>query len=209
MSLDLRLYVITDSNLAHGRPLTDVVDQSIAGGATVIQLREKNLSTRELVLLGQQLRKITHQKGVTFIVNDRLDVALAVGADGVHLGQDDMPVSLARRLLGPDKIIGVSADTPAEAEEAYRAGADYLGTGPIFPTSTKPDAGAALGIKRFATLCRQFPLPVVGIGGINAENADEVIKAGAAGVAVISAVIGAPNVTEAAKKIARAVSRLS
>ncbi len=206
--LDLSLYVITDRLLARGRSPLEVADKAIEGGATCIQLREKDASvtTRELFNLAEKLRVLTREKGVALIINDRLDIALSVGADGVHLGQDDLPLGVARRLLLPGMILGASAGDPRQAREAQDLGAAYLGTGAVFGTATKPDAGEPIGPAALAAVCRSVEIPVVGIGGIDATNAREVIAAGAAGVAVISSVVGAADVAAAARRIALEVS---
>jgi thiamine-phosphate pyrophosphorylase len=167
----------------------------------VIQLRLKESSTREMLSLGRQLHELTRRAGLPLIVDDRVDVALALQAEGVHLGQEDMPAEVARRLIGPDRILGVSARSLPEAKEAEAAGADYLGVGDIFGTTSKPDAGAPIGLERFAEIVSSVPIPVVGIGGITLENAALVMQSGAAGVAVISAVIGAPDPEAAARRL--------
>ena len=174
----LGVYVITDSRLSLGRSNIEVVRQAIAGGARLIQLREKEASTREVVAMGQAILEITREAGALLLVNDRVDVAQAIGADGVHLGQDDLPARLARRILGPAAIIGVTAETEAEARAAEATGADYLGVGPIFPTSTKADAGAPYGTALIGRIKAVSALPVVAIGGIKTENAAEVAQAG-------------------------------
>ncbi len=209
MSLDLSLYVITDSFLAGGRPLREVVEKAIAGGATCIQLREKGADSRTLFLKAGELRKITRKKGVPLIVNDRLDIALAVGADGVHLGQDDLPPEAACRIMPAGMILGVSVDNPQQACQAENLGATYLGAGAVFATATKPDARQAIGLEILSRICREVKIPVVGIGGINVENAAKVIEAGAAGVAAISSVIAAPDITAAARKILEQVQGAS
>ncbi len=203
--LDLSVYVITDRRLAEDRSILDVVRAAIRGGATVIQLREKEATTREMVELGQALLQITREAGVPLIVNDRVDVALAIDADGVHVGQDDMPAAIARRLIGPDKILGVSAETVEEALAAQRDGADYLGVGDIYGTTTKPDAGPPIGLEGLRRIVEAVTIPCVGIGGITPENAAAVVKAGAAGVAVVSAVMAAPDPEEATRRLRDAV----
>ena len=199
---DLNLYVITDRRLSRGRSHREVVEKAIAGGATCIQLREKEISTRDLFAVAEELRAITREKGVAFIVNDRLDVALAVEADGVHLGQDDLPLTAARRIMPPGMILGASAGNLQEALAAQSLGASYLGAGAIFRTGTKMDAGEPIGLQALANLCRVVSIPVVGIGGINSDNARLVIAAGAAGVAVISSVVAASDIAAAAGEIA-------
>jgi thiamine-phosphate pyrophosphorylase len=195
------LYVVTSSELSRGRSTIEVVRQALAGGATVIQLREKNWSARDFVELGLEIRRLTREAGAGFIVNDRLDVALAVDADGVHLGQEDLPAQVARRLLGEGKILGVSVGTVAEAQEAVAAGADYLGVGPIFATGSKADAGEPVGVELIRAIRKVVSVPLVAIGGINRSNAGEVIAAGADGVAVISAVVSSEDIRAAAAEL--------
>ncbi|MGB9662452.1 MAG: thiamine phosphate synthase [Moorellaceae bacterium] len=195
------LYVVTSSELSRGRSTVEVVRQALAGGATVIQLREKNWPARDLVELGRELRRLTREAGAGFIVNDRLDVALAVDADGVHLGQEDLPARIARRLLGEGKVLGVSVGTVAEALEAVAAGADYLGVGPIFATGSKADAGEPVGVELIKVIRERVTVPLVAIGGINRHNAAGVIAAGADGIAVISAVVSADDVCAAAAEL--------
>ncbi|HEY63187.1 MAG TPA: thiamine phosphate synthase [Caldilineae bacterium] len=199
--VDWTLYVITDRRVAGERSILDVVRAAIAGGASVIQLREKEATTREMIELGQALHEITRAAGIPLIVNDRVDVALAIDAEGVHVGQDDMPAAIARRLIGPDRILGVSARTVEEAVQAERDGADYLGVGDIYGTPTKPDAGEPIGVAGVAAITRAVSIPVVGIGGITPANAAAVIEAGAVGVAVISAVVGAADPEAAARQL--------
>lgn len=199
MKIDYGLYVLTDSMLAHGRAHCDVVGAALRGGATLVQYREKDASTARMIEEALALRSLCHASGVPLIVNDRVDLALAVEADGVHLGPDDMPVSLARRLLGPRKILGVSAGNVDEARAAIAAGADYLGVGALFATVTKADAGEPIGIQGLRQIAQISTVPVVGIAGINRSNAVDVIRAGAAGIAVVSAVVGAEDVECAAR----------
>ncbi|KYH33402.1 thiamine-phosphate synthase [Moorella mulderi DSM 14980] len=201
------LYVIITTNLGGGRPTLELVRQALAGGATAIQLREKDLPARELVELGREIRQLTRAAGATFIVNDRLDVALAVEADGVHIGQEDLPARVARELLGPGKILGVSTGTVLEARQAVADGADYLGVGSIYATRSKEDAGEPIGLAGLKAIRAAVTVPLVAIGGINSNNAAEVIAAGADGVAVVSAVIGAPDVAAAARELLAAVRR--
>lgn len=197
----LKLHVLTDQAGSRGRTTLSVAAAALDGGATVIQLRAKTASTRTLIEEGLALRRLTRERGALLIVNDRIDVALAIEADGGHVGQDDMPASLARRLLGPERLLGVSAATLEEATAAASAGADYLGIGPIFATATKADAGPATGISLLAEIARCLSLPLVAIGGINAGNAAQAIQAGAAGIAVISAVVGAEDIAAAAQSL--------
>ncbi len=198
------IYVITDSRLSLGRTNLEVVRQATGAGARLIQLREKELSTRELVAMGEALLEVTRAAGALLLVNDRVDVALAIGADGVHLGQDDLPANLARGILGPGKIIGVSAESPAEARAGEESGADYLGVGPIYATSTKADAGTPHGPALIGRIKAATSLPVVAIGGIKAQNATEVGRAGADGIAVVSAVVARPDIGRAVLELDRA-----
>jgi thiamine-phosphate pyrophosphorylase len=202
--LDLRVYVITDRSF-RGRSHEEVARAALEGGATVLQLRDKRAPARQLVEWARRILDLARQAKVAFVVNDRVDVALAAGADGVHVGEDDLPVADARRLLGPGRIVGASAGTVDEALRAEREGADYLGVGPVFPTATKPDAGDAIGLEGLRRIARAVRVPVVGIGGITAENAAEVVRAGAAGVAVISAVADAEDMREATRRLREAV----
>ncbi len=195
------VYVITDRRVVGERDLLAAVQAAIQGGATVVQLRDKGATTRELLALGQALHRLTRAAGIPLIVNDRVDVALALDAEGVHVGDDDMPPELARQLLGPHRLLGVSADSVAVARQAERAGADYLGVGDVFGTTTKSDAGTPIGLAGLAAIARSVGIPVVGIGGVTLDNAVAVIQAGAAGVAVISAVLGAPDPAAAARTL--------
>src|SRR6266536_535091 len=199
------LHVLTDREWSRGRDMLSVATAALDGGATIIQLRDKTASTRVLIEEGLALRALTRERGALLIVNDRVDVALAIEADGVHVGQDDMPAALARRLLGPHRILGVSAATMEEAEVAVAGGADYLGVGPIFPTRGKADAGPATGVQLLTELARRYATPLVAIGGITAENTPAVVRAGAAGVAVITAVVNAEDITAASRQLRMAV----
>nr|BBH86124.1 thiamine-phosphate synthase [Thermosporothrix sp. COM3] len=197
----LTLHVLTDREWSRGRDTVSVARAALEGGATVIQLRDKLASTRELIEQGQALRELTRAYNALLIVNDRVDVAVAVDADGAHVGQDDMPAPLARQILGPQRILGVSAGTLDEALGAIKDGADYLGVGPIFATRGKLDAGPAIGAKLISTLAARFPTPLVAIGGLTATNAPEIIRAGAAGIAVITAVVAADDITAATREL--------
>ncbi len=203
----LLLHVLTDHQWSRGRDILAVAAAALDGGATVIQLRNKTASTRVLLEEGLALRTLTRERGALLIVNDRIDVALAVEADGAHVGQDDMPVAFARRLLGSDRILGVSAANSEEAEEAIAGGADYLGVGPIFPSLGKADAGPATGVHLLTELASRSPTPLVAIGGITAENAAQVMHAGASGIAVITAVVATEDITAASQQLRRALER--
>jgi len=197
-NVDYTLYVIVQEKFSGGRDLVEAAGSAIAGGATVIQLRGKESSDSRLLEKSLELRRLTRSKGVPLIINDRIDIALAVDADGVHLGQDDLPVSTARQLLGPGKIIGVSAFSLEQAHRARRQGADYIGVGPVYDTKTKEDAARPVGLELLRQISEEIDLPWVAIGGINKSNVSEVVSAGAKGVAVVTAVISAPDIREAA-----------
>ena len=182
------LYVITDRALSKGRSHLNVMSSAIAGGAKIIQLRDKECTAGELVQEGLVLRELTKRKGVLLIVNDRVDIALAIDADGAHLGQDDLPAKLARKMLGSDKIIGVSTGNAEEAIQAVEDSADYVSIGPIFSTATKLDAGESVGIHIITEFKKRVNVPVVAIGGITQHNIAQVSRAGADCAAVISAV---------------------
>ncbi|WP_077616735.1 thiamine phosphate synthase [Caenibacillus caldisaponilyticus] len=203
--IDYALYLITEPYREEARDqYFQKLRRALSAGVTVLQLREKSLPSRRLYELARELKALAAEFGVPFIVNDRLDIALAVDADGLHVGQDDLPTSVARRLLGPDKILGVSAATIAEAADAVRDGADYLGVGSVFPTRSKGDA-EVIGLDRLTEIKSAVPVPVVAIGGITQENAGSVLERGADGLAVISAVLSASDPAEAAAALAVAV----
>lgn len=198
----LRLYLVADPDQCDG-DLISSVSAALTGGVTMVQLRTKSLSDLEILNLATDMRALCYQHVVPFLVNDRIDIALAVGADGVHLGVDDLPLESARDLGGSGFVIGYSPETDEQVASAAGRGADYLGIGPVFGTLTKCDAGVALGIEVFAERMRLGRLPTVGIGGINADNASRVIDAGADGIAVVSAILRAKNPTEAARQLSR------
>ena len=191
-SVDYSLYLVTDRDCLDGKELVATVEQALRGGATVVQVREKHLSTLEFFQVTSRIKSITDKYGVPLIVNDRADIALAVDAAGLHIGQEDLPLAVARRLLGPDKIIGVSASTLEEALQAQEQGADYLGVGAVFPTNTKDDADS-VSLAALQSIKEQVRIPVVAIGGINRSNVQAVMATGIAGVAVVSAVIAAQD----------------
>lgn len=184
---------MTDRPLCLGRSVEQIVLEAVAGGVTAVQLREKECSTREFVALARGLKKLLAPRGVPLLINDRVDVALAAGADGVHIGQSDMAYPDARALLGAQALIGLSVETPEQAAQAESLDCDYLGVGPIFPTATKSDAAAAWGLGRLAELRKTSRHRLVAIGGINTSNAALVASAGADGIAVVSAICSAPD----------------
>ena len=199
------LYVITDEAIAGGLSHAEIAQRAIAGGADVIQLRDKTCGCLELCRIGRALRAITKKTGTLFIVNDRLDVALACGADGVHLGQDDMRAGIARQIAPPGFIIGVSVGSADEAVKAEQEGADYIAISPVFSTASKIDAGTGRGLGVLREIRRTVSVPVIAIGGINRGNVCDVIAAGADGVAVISGVVGSPDITAAARELKKLV----
>ena len=205
--IDFGLYLVTDRILSGGRPLEQIVCESAAGGVTVVQLREKNAGAREFLDQAFVLRQTASDLAIPFIINDRVDIALACRADGVHLGQEDMNCALARRIAGEDMIIGVSVSTVDEALEAEADGADYLGVGPLFATPTKADALPATGLGVLRTIRQAVRIPLVGIGGITYANAGDVIRAGAHGIAVVSAIIASPNPGAAARALRSAIDQ--
>lgn len=183
-----RLHILTDSELQGRWSHVDLARAAVENGADIVQYRHKRASTRWMIEEAIQLREACRRKGVPLLVNDRLDVALAADADGVHLGDDDLPISLARGLLGPHRIIGGSSDTAQEANARWRDGADYAGIGPVFATSSKADPGPVLGLAGLACAVREAGLPLIAIGGISPANLDEVLSTGVHGVAVLGAV---------------------
>lgn len=202
---DLSLVLVTDRTLAAGRSLDDVVRAAVRGGVTAVQFREKDCSTRQFLEIGRSVQEACRSLGVPFIVNDRADLALVLKTDGIHLGQDDLPPRDARRLLGPDAVIGLSVETLEQAIEAEAEDVDYLGISPIFATPTKPDTRSEWGLAGLSKLRRLTRRDLVAIGGINPENAGAVIEAGADGIAVVSAICAAADPERAARDLRKAV----
>jgi thiamine-phosphate pyrophosphorylase len=205
MSLDIaayRLCLVTDRDLARGRPLIDVVGAAVAGGVTMVQLREKTATTRTFLEEARALKALLAPLGVPLLINDRIDIALAVDADGVHVGQSDMPVEQARALLGSGRVIGLSItnETQMAREDAGRA--DYLGVGPLYLQQTKADASTPLGVEGFRALRERTRLPVMAIGGLKADNSAPVIAAGADGLAIVSGIVSADDPRAAAARFA-------
>jgi thiamine-phosphate pyrophosphorylase len=200
---DLGVYLVTDRACCGARSVEEVVSAAIDGGVTLVQLRDKNVDARPMLALGRRLLELLRPAGIGLIVNDRIDVALALDAEGVHIGQQDMPYAEARRQLGPKKIIGVSVGSEAEARQAASWNVDYVGVGPVYPTATKPDAGMALGADETARLARISGHRAVAIGGIDVTNAAALYAAGLEGVAVISAICAAPDPGAATRSLVR------
>ena len=199
---DYSIYLVTDNGCLQGRALIDCVREALEGGVTLVQYRAKTAASAEMYAEALQLKALCDSFNVPLIINDRLDIAKAVGAAGVHLGQDDLPCAAARKILGEDYIIGVSAHNPAEAAEALESGADYLGCGAVFATATKADV-KKLGTDGLAAICKAKGLPVVGIGGVTADNYREVRAAGADGAAIVSGILAQPDIRATVKAIAK------
>lgn len=205
--MNLETYLVTGETLSAGRSTVEIVEAAIAGGIDVVQLREKQMPARDRYELGQELRDLTRETDVTLVVNDRVDIAAAIDADGVHLGDDDLPISVAREQLGDDAVVGRSVSTPAAAREAEAAGADYLGVGAVYATSSKdtdPEQ-SEIGLDRLRAIDDAVDIPFVGIGGITVDNADDVAASGADGVAVISAITKADDPAAATSELNEAV----
>ncbi|MBN1850924.1 MAG: thiamine phosphate synthase [Deltaproteobacteria bacterium] len=202
-----KLHVLTDIVLQDRFSHVDLTKMAIAGRADTIQFRQKTGSTREMIEMAKRMKAICEKAGAAFIVNDRIDVAIASDADGVHLGQDDFPGPLARRLLGDDKIIGGSAATVEEARKCVSNGVDYIGFGPVFATTSKDDAGPVSGLTILRQIVQEIPLPVIAIGGVTVENTPRVMETGAHGIAVISAVCCQDDPEEATRKLSEAFNQ--
>ena len=203
---DLSVYLVTDGPMTAARGLVATVEAAAAGGTTIVQLRDPATTTRSLIDQGRALKSLLDGFGVPLIVNDRVDVALAIGADGVHVGRNDMQPDDARRLLGPDGIVGWSVTGVDDLGAIDPAIVDYVGVGPVFPTTTKPDAATPLGGNGVRALRPRIPVPVVAIGGIGLANATEVVAAGADGVAVVSAICAATSPKDATADLSQAVA---
>ena len=200
-----KLHILTDTVLQTRFSHVELTRLAINGGADTIQFRQKSGSTREMIEVAKQMKQLCSKNGVTFIVNDRVDVAIAAEVDAVHLGQDDFTIPLARKLLGDDVIIGGSASTIEEARQCLSEGADYVGFGPVYPTTSKNDANPVTGIAMLKQVVEAIPLPIIVIGGVSAENVPEVMRAGAHGIAVISAVCCQDDPEEATRALHRAL----
>lgn len=200
MKYDYTLYLVTDRNLMSTTTLIEAVEQAILGGCTMIQLREKDISSLDFYRQAVEVKKITEQYHVPFIINDRIDIAMAVKANGVHIGQSDIPTAIARELIGTDMLLGVSATSENEAIQAAKDGADYLGVGAMFHTGTKTDANHVL-MEELKKIRRAVNLPIVAIGGINKKNAKLFHDTGIDGLAIISAIIAQPDIQKAAAEM--------
>ena len=197
MKPDYSLYLVTDRMLMSTKTLGEAVEQAVIGGCTMVQLREKEILSLDFYVLASEMKKITDRYGIPLIINDRMDIAMAVGAAGIHIGQKDIPADIARKVIGKDMLLGVSAVSAAEAVNAAKAGADYLGVGAMFPTRTKPDAGF-VSMEELGRIRKAVDIPIVVIGGISKENAMLFQPMGIDGLAVVSAVIAQPDIKKSA-----------
>lgn len=196
--INYRLYLVTDSNLIGERDFFHCIEEAILGGVTMVQLREKNISSMEFYKKAQKLKALTEKYHVPLIINDRLDIALSIDADGLHIGQDDLPLAVARRIFGDNKIIGVSVSNIEEAKEAEAGGADYLGVGAMFPTDTKKDA-RHVSLDELRRIKSAVKIPVIAIGGLNESNTPKTIDTGIDGIAIVSAILGKPDIRKTSK----------
>lgn len=203
----LALYLVTDRGLSMGRDIGWIVEESVKGGATMVQLREKDCPAGEFVDLAIRLKTVLAPYGVPLIINDRVDVALASGADGVHVGQSDMPYRMARRMMGPDRIIGLSVENMEDIREANLLDVDYIGVSPVFSTSTKTDTAVPFGLDGLREAVGLSVHPVVAIGGMNESTADGVMACGADGIAVVSAIVSSVSPREASERLKSIVSK--
>lgn len=201
-NIDTTLYFITDSTGLSETEFLRITEAALKGGATILQLREKEKNVREYIELAEKVHKITQKYNIPLIIDDRVDVALAVDAEGIHVGQSDMPVYMARKLMGEKKIIGATAKTVLQAEEAYRQGADYLGVGAIFPTTTKVKT-VITSVETLKDICDAVPIHVNAIGGLNSDNIDVLTGIPISGICVVSAIMKAENPEEAAVMLKR------
>lgn len=201
----LKLYLVTDRSIAGKRDIADIVLDAVKGGVTMVQLREKNISTREFVELAVRLKQVLAPYEVPLIINDRVDVAIASGADGVHIGQSDMPYRIAREMLGYDRIIGLSVENPAQVEEANCLDVDYIGVSPVFATPTKTDTAEPFGLEGLKKAVAMSAHPTVGIGGMNPDTAASVMATGTDGIAVVSAIVGAKSPREASRNLIKII----
>lgn len=205
---DLSLYLVTDRTLSLDRPLKSVIEAAVRGGVSMVQLREKDASTKEFYELAMKMKACLKPYNVPLIINDRLDIALACDAEGLHIGQSDMPYEVARRLMGKNKIIGLSVESVQDAKDANNLDVDYIGISPVFDTQTKTDTSKPLGLDGIKEISRICKHPSVGIGGIGMNNAADVISTGADGVSVVSAIMSAQDPMESARQLRNIVDRI-
>jgi thiamine-phosphate pyrophosphorylase len=202
--VDCSLYLVTDRDILENRDLCSCIEEAILGGVTLVQLREKDISTLEFYEIALKVKEVTSKYNVPLIINDRMDIALACDAEGLHIGQSDLPLEIARKILGKNKIIGVSAATVEKAKEAEKNGADYIGVGAIFPTGSKDDA-VTIGTHQLKRIREEVTLPIVAIGGINESNCSKAIANGADGIAVISAILGKEDIKRASEELLKII----
>lgn len=207
-NIDYSLYLVTDRDLSSGRSILEIVEAAVRGGVTCVQLREKECSTLEFIEQAFAIKERLKTLNIPLIINDRLDVAQAVRADGVHLGQTDMPLKMAREIVKESMIVGISAESLEDAIQAEKGGADYLGVSPIYATPTKTDTAPPLGLEGLRTIRAAVDIPLVGIGGLNQDNAASVIRSGADGVAVVSAIVAAVDPEKAARRLIETIEQV-
>lgn len=200
-NIDYSLYLVTDRALSKGRSLLEIIKSAVEGGVTIVQLREKDCSTREFLKIAQEVKDLCSPLGVPLIINDRVDIALAVGAEGLHIGQSDMPYEIARKLMGPSAIIGLSVENVQDALNAEKIDVDYLGLSPIYSTPTKIDIHHELGLEGIREIRKISRHPLIAIGGVNIHNTAEIIAAGSDGIAVVSAICSAEDPRSASQKL--------
>ena len=198
--IDYSVYLVTDHRNKTDEEFLNIIEEAIKGGTTVVQLREKTASTKDFYELALKVKEITSKYDVPLLINDRIDIALAVDSEGIHIGQDDMPAEIARKIIGDNKILGVSASTVEQAKKAEKDGADYIGSGAIFPTSTKDDADS-VSKEELKEIVDSIDIPVVAIGGITLDNASSIKDTGIAGFSVVSAIMSAEDPKEASRKL--------
>lgn len=199
MEIDYRLYLVTDRSFLGNKSLKLAVEEAIEGGTTFLQIREKNICTKEFYKVALEVKEVTDYYKVPLVINDRIDIAQAIDADGVHLGQTDMPLNIARRILGSNKLIGISVGNIHDALEAEKNGADYIGIGTVFYTGTKKDINIPIGLEGLRDVCNSIKIPKVAIGGINRDNLRNVISTGVNGAAVVSAILGQGDIKGASQ----------
>ena len=204
---DLKLYAVTDRSWLRGEPLSAQVEKALRGGATFVQLREKQLERDQFLQEALEIAALCRQYNVPFVINDNVEIALECHADGVHVGQEDMAASEARRLLGPDKIIGVTCKTVEQAVLAEKQGADYIGSGAMFPSTAKPDA-KGISFETLKAICRSVSIPVIAIGGISQNNVTKLRDSGIAGVALVSAIFAQKDIEKATRTLCQTVTQI-
>lgn len=205
-NFDYSLYLVTDKSVLKGRDFIASIEEAILGGVTIVQLREKDSSSLEFYNVALQVKELTTKYNIPLIINDRLDIALAIDAEGLHVGQSDLPASVVRSIIGDDKILGVSAATLEEAQQALQEGADYIGVGALFPTDTKANT-RSVSLSQLKKIKESISLPVVGIGGINEENLKGVMNTGIDGAAIVSAILGKSDIKAAANLLKKIINQ--